>query len=61
MPASGLPTDLLPWIRTYASMISDSGEEQFMSKSRPNEAQIISALKQVEAGRTRKTWPVSAV
>jgi len=44
--------DLPPWIRTYASMISDSGEEQFMSKSRHSEAQIIAALKQMEAGRT---------
>jgi putative transposase len=33
-------------------MISDSGEEQFMSKTRHSEAQIIAALKQVEAGRT---------
>jgi putative transposase len=33
-------------------MISDLGEEQFISKSRHSEAQIIAALKQVEAGRT---------
>jgi hypothetical protein len=31
-------------------MISDSGEEQFMSKTRHSAAQIIAALKQVEAG-----------
>jgi hypothetical protein len=39
----GWLSDLLSWIRTYASMISDSGEEQFMSKSRNSEAQIIAA------------------
>jgi putative transposase len=43
--------DLLPCIRTSASMISDSGEDD-MSKSKHSEAQMITALKQVEAGRT---------
>jgi hypothetical protein len=32
-----------------------------MSRSRHTEAQIIAALKQVEAGRTVKTWRVSRV
>ena len=43
--------DLLPKSRTWLSMISYLGEGEFMSKSHHTEAQMIGALKQVEAGR----------
>jgi putative transposase len=43
--------DLLPVFRTSPSMISDEGKGKSMSKSRHTEAQMIGALKQLEAGR----------
>jgi len=49
-------SDLLPKIRTQLSMISDFAKAEkpgrSMSRSKHTEAQIIGALKQVEAGRT---------
>ena len=43
--------DLLPQIRTKLSMISHCGKGRNMSRSRHSEAQMIGALKQLEAGR----------
>ena len=43
--------DLLPCFRTKLSMISAKGREPGTSKSRHTEAQMIGALKQLEAGR----------
>ncbi|MGC1156916.1 MAG: hypothetical protein WA891_03945, partial [Acidobacteriaceae bacterium] len=44
------PLDLPPWIRTELIRISGA-EGKKMGRSRHTEAQIIAALKQVEAGR----------
>ena len=44
-------SDLPPWIRTELIRISGA-EGKKMGRSRHTEAQIIAALKQVEAGRT---------
>jgi hypothetical protein len=44
------PSDLLPAFRTKLSMISAKERGEGMSKSRHSEAQIIGALKQLEAG-----------
>jgi len=43
--------DLPPIFHTNLSMISDEGKGKGMSKSRHTEAQMIGALKQLEAGR----------
>ena len=43
--------DLLPKIRTRLSMISYLRKGEFMSRSNHTEAQMIGALKQLEAGR----------
>ena len=43
--------DLIPSFRTKLSMISSRKGEGCMSKSRHTEAQMIGALKQLEAGR----------
>jgi putative transposase len=45
-------SDLPPWIRTKWNMISDGERGGAMSIRKHSEAQIIEALKQVEAGRT---------
>jgi putative transposase len=50
LPNAVLP-DLLPKIRTRRNMIFDSESEREMSKSKHTEAQMIGALKQLEAGR----------
>src|ERR1019366_1352090 len=44
-------SDLLPKIRTRLSMISYLRKGEFMSRSNHTEAQMIGALKQLEAGR----------
>ena len=44
-------SDLIPSFRTKLSMISSRKGEGCMSKSRHTEAQMIGALKQLEAGR----------
>jgi putative transposase len=49
--ADALSDDLLPCFRTKLSMISAKERGTGMSKSRHTEAQMIGALKQVEAGR----------
>ena len=51
-PVVAIAGDLLPKNRTGLSMISDCGKGSFMSKSQHTEAQMIGALKQLEAGRT---------
>jgi hypothetical protein len=43
--------DLVPSFRTKLSIISARGREESMSKSRHTEAEMIGALKQLEAGR----------
>jgi hypothetical protein len=48
--------DLLPCFRPKLSMISAKERGTCMSKSRHTEAQMIEALKQLEACEGRKMW-----
>ena len=48
--------DLLPCFRSKLSMISAKERGRCMSKSRHTEAQMIEALKQLEACEGRKMW-----
>ena len=50
-PTKVVRTDLIPSLRTKLSMISEKERGRSMSKSRHTEAQMIGALKQLEAGR----------
>jgi transposase len=47
----GSQVDLIPCFGTKLSMIFSEGRGRGMSKSRHTEAQMIGALKQLEAGR----------
>ena len=52
MSSTDTTSDLIPSIRTRGSMICGEGKGKgCMSKSRHTEAQMIGALKQMEAGR----------